>query len=344
MPVPNAASIVDNNAAKWSDASFALLFKDTTWPNANIVTTANFLVPSSVPCSVNDVLYAAVTCVFANYTTVNQVKTYFNTSPTRTWNASGVVSCNAPKKADLITVSLHEFGHWFNLVDNPTGHPEAVMTYNCGTAKQSLLEDDKQGVHQMYGPFDQWETTNMQGEINRATYNPVNVVGYNNSSSPPPERYPVTGENGVPVMSGAKYDHIAGYARTSSANVYFTIAHDEQDSAPNKTYFTIQPHMMLVWDQYNYQQSSISVDFAMTDETRLQFSGLTDQNGVGLSPKSRYTYGIGLWRTFYVDLTPLAGKKIRRWMYGYDNALTGQTGKFRAYFDNLRIEYGSSGT
>jgi len=100
--------------------------------------------------------------------------------------------------------------------------------------------------------------------------------------------------------------------------------------------------MCLVWDQYNYQQSTASVDFAMTDETRLQFTGLTDQSGVGLSPKYRYVYAARVWHTFRVNLSPLAGKKVRRWMYGYDNSLTGQTGQFRVYFENLRIEEGTN--
>lgn len=336
MPVTNATSIVVNNTFKWDNASLLEFYNASNWPNGNTITTANFQNPQTVPCPVTDTLIAA-TCLNANPTTITRVRTYFNTSPTITWNGNGLMSCS-PRKADLSTVTLHELGHWLNLADGPSGHPEAVMNYQCGVAKQVLPEDDKRGVHQLYGPFDSWETTALQGEINRITYGPYNVAGYNNSSLLP-ERYPVSPEYGVPLISGAKYDHIAGYAKTGAASVYFTIAHDEQDSATNKTYFTIRPNMYLVWDQYNYQQSSVSVDFAMTDETRLQNSSLTDQNGKLLAPKYRHVYATGVWHTFEVNLTSLAGKKVRRWMYGYDNSLTGLTGNFRTYFDNLRIEY-----
>jgi len=84
---------------------------------------------------------------------------------------------------------------------------------------------------------------------------------------------------------------------------------NKKDTSSSKTYFTIQNGMCLVWDQYNYQQSTASVDFAMTDETRLQFSGLVDSNGIGLSPKYRGVYATGVWHSFSVDLSPLAGKK-----------------------------------
>ncbi len=341
LGVSSAISVIDNNAVKWTNASLAYYQKVSTWPNGNIVTTANFRTVTPCP-TVNDTWYS-VNCTYASAGRLTATKIYFNTSPTYTWNSSGTMDCTAtPKKADFVTTSLHEMGHSLKLKDSPAGHTEAVMYFNRCVAKQSLAEDDKQGAHQMYGPWDGWEVQSMQGELNRVTYAPVNVVGYNNLNSSLPERYPVSAEFGVPLISGARYDHIAGYARTNSANVYFTVAHDEKDTSSSKTYFTIQSGMCLVWDQYNYQQSTASVDFAMTDETRLQFTGLTDQSGVGLSPKYRYVYATRVWHTFRVNLSPLAGKKVRRWMYGYDNSLTGQTGQFRVYFENLRIEEGTN--
>ena len=79
------------------------------------------------------------------------------------WNTSGLMSntltydstCSCyRKKADFLTVLLHELGHIWTLA-HPT--PTTPGMYAGWTTKSVLTEDDKRGATQFYGPHTGWE-------------------------------------------------------------------------------------------------------------------------------------------------------------------------------------------
>ena len=82
----------------------------------------------------------------------------------------------------------------------------------------------------------------------------------------------------------------------------------------------------------------MAIDIQFTDGTTLRDSGLKDQNNICVHPACRWVYPTGSWNYFLVDLTPLAGKKIRDILVAYDNGNSNETGQFRAYFDTLVIK------
>src|SRR5688500_13480727 len=98
---------------------------------------------------------------------------------------------------------------------------------------------------------------------------------------------------------------------------------------------SLPSEMKLKWLQYNYQQSTMSLDLEMTDGTTLRGSGLRDQNGLTVHPAGRGAVPTRQWLYFEVDLSPLAGKTIRKYMVAYDNGNNGRTGQFRSYFDDI---------
>lgn len=73
-------------------------------------------------------------------------RTRFDDDPT--WTTTGATNC-AANIMNVKTIALHEFGHWVEL-NHPSGHPEAVMSFDC-TDKQALLQDDRDGVQYQYG-------------------------------------------------------------------------------------------------------------------------------------------------------------------------------------------------
>jgi hypothetical protein len=311
----------------------------TTNPNPG-VTTHDFRLhnPCRAPGTPPDDSKPATSCLFANDTDMFNVVTYYNTSGTYPY----VINSSPPSgKYDVQQIATHEFGHWLRLQDNPPGQPSAVMT----TARNRYLqEDDKTGAIQLYGPFTGWESDQAQGLRDRSTYsNQTNVVGYSGSVGTAPEFIGTTywSADGVSVRSGLRYAQYSGYALAPNTSWWNnTIFHDETD--PNfgsNNYLTIVNGMKLEWDQFNFQQRTVSIDFAMTDESKLSESNLIDTNGIRVSPAYRGTYSTGTWHHITVDLSPLQGKVIRRWMIGYNNLFSGNTGKFRTYIDNLKVTY-----
>lgn len=304
----------------------------TLTPNPG-VTAAN--ISLSDPCNPGtpQPSYIAVTCLFASPSEMSNAVLYFNTA--KTWvNTLGGTW-------DVQSTALHEFGHFLSLNDDPPGQPDAVMTE---AIRRTLHEDDMQGAIQIYGPYTGWEGNQAQGIRDRPTYaDMTGVVGYSQAAGSEPEIIATTQDpaTGVVPKNGTRYAKFEGYAQGPSVAWYNTLFHDETD--PNQTlgnYLTIVPGMTLEWDQYNYQQSTISIDFAMTDETRLSTSNnIVDANGISVHPASRGGYTTGIWHHITVDLSPLTGKVIRRWMLGYDNSVSGQFGPFRVYFDNLKVTY-----
>lgn len=340
LGVSGSDNLIKEAAARWNQASwFRLNFGSPYNSNGNTFSTANFQQVN--PCtgqSPGDDSQYAVNCLFANPATISRTTSWFNVSPSITWNATGSTNCNSnPRTGSVLAMALHEFGHWYNLKDRPENHPEAVMWFNC-TTRLFLAEDDKHGATLIYGPWSSWENGQATGEINRNVYR-RNVVGYFGNMNPPPELGPRRAEMGVPVQSGQWYELMAGTAQSAYSYAYFDLFTWLNDSSATQNYVQIKPGMKLVWLQYNLQQRTMSVDFEMTDGTTLRDSGLRDQNGIHSHPAARGVYPIGQWLYFEVDLSPLAGKTIRRYMIGYDNGNNGIIGQFRAYFDDIQLRY-----
>ena len=197
----------------------------------------------------------------------------------------------------------------------------------------------------MYGPWTGWEIVNGQsvhaeGRRNNAFYPFFNVAGYYNSGSPPPELGP-TYQEVVPVVSGVRYLRMAGYSQQNYSYAYFNLFTVNDNHGPNigNPYkVRIRSGMRLVYRQYNYQQSTMGLDFVTeTGATLRDCQSCVDQNGIRAHPAARGVYGTGYWIYTNIDLTPLAGQLIDHFLVAYDNGNNGVTGQFRGYFDDVRI-------
>ncbi|RIK41543.1 MAG: hypothetical protein DCC58_12330 [Chloroflexi bacterium] len=99
--------------------------------------------------------------------------------------------------------------------------------------------------------------------------------------------------------------------------------------------------MKLRWLQYNGVQCTAIVDIEFTDGTRLSSSSATDTAGVSINPKNRTcnTYGTGFWFYVEVNLSQFAGKRIKRWLFTYDNSVSNIKGNWRIYFDDPNLGF-----
>lgn len=344
LGVADSIGAINAASASWNGASaFRLGSTGPYNPNGNTISAANFRsIDPCRPTGPPDDTPAAVTCIYANPNVIYRATMWFNVSGTYAWNTNGTITTN---RRDVQTTATHEFGHWYKLDDNPPGHPEAIMT---NAASRVLAEDDKQGATQMYGPWTGFERGQVRGEVNRIARHlsngqemRSNVAGY--SGALPPELGPRGTEFGVPQWAGVNYEMMAGRSQAPNSYVYFTLFTSENDSTVMpQNYVTIQSGMKLVWAQRNYQQKTMSVDFEMTDGSTLRGSGLTDQYGIRVHPAYRGSYNTGQWYCFKVNLTPLAGKTIRRFLIGYDNGNNYNIGPFRGYFDSVQLRYPGS--
>jgi hypothetical protein len=135
----------------------------------------------------------------------------------------------------------------------------------------------------------------------------------------------------------------ADYNGTSPNYAYMPFATSSQDSLTNgglnkcgdPCYLKITSGMHLTWEQYNALQCKVTVDLEFSDGTTLRDSGLLDTEGHSVHPQNRPCY-LG-WHTVTIDLSPLAGKTVRRILLAYDNP--SGFGKWRSYFDDLYISY-----
>lgn len=100
-------------------------------------------------------------------------------------------------------------------------------------------------------------------------------------------------------------------------------------------YLKVRSGMVLTWEQYNVTQCTVSVDIEFSDGTTLRDSGLTDSDGYDVHPQYRPCYSG--WHTVSINLSPLAGKTIRRILIAYDNPNGSST--WRSYVDDLKITY-----
>lgn len=318
-------------ANQWNKTSRLRLIRSNN--SSNFITARNF--QDAPPCNSGD-NYKAVVCVYVNPTdpnTLRRTEMYFNNSNTKTWNVSSVQDCSTfPERHDVRAIALHELGHFFYLQDYPlTATADAVMDFDCTIFKPTLRPDDIEGATQMYGPQTGFETGQLAGRINK-TAHPLNTVGRMLG--------PTTSQNGVQVFSGSYYNRLGGTATAPYSYAYMTLTSSAYDITPQAAhYLKIQPGMKLKWRQYNYQQSTMSVDATTTDGRELRNSNLVDRNGVSIHPAARGGYPTGVWLYFEVDLTPLAGAYIADWMIAYDNGNNGITGPFRGYFDSLEVGF-----
>lgn len=340
LGINNSAGIIQSASIKWSKASeFRLIRSNDPYDAAlpTTVSTANFRLGSPCPDPIpNEMLVPAVVCRSFVQGTMISSKMYFNISPSWTWNSTGTLNCGSmPRKMDLLVAALHEFGHWYNLKDI-TAPQASVMSFDCAAPERELAEDDKRGATQLYGPRTSWEPAEAIGGVNTLTLR-LNVRGYFNSTTPPPELGPRRREMNVTPIHGSWYEMMAGYATMARSYAYFQWFTYGDDTGPTQHYYKIRPNTKLRWYQYNFQQSTMGLDFVMSDGTTLRDSGLRDQNNVRVHPAARGVYPMGEWRYVEIDLTPLAGKTITHWMIAYDNGGNGIRGPFRAYFDHVAI-------
>lgn len=328
-----------NAVPQWNNTRFGLTRTAPFTRSGNYITSANFQTDNLGRCGymsgVDD--SPAATCIwpppYQAYPNIETAEQFFNSSPSYAWNTSGTFceSCY-PRQVDVLTVGVHELGHWLSL-DHDGSHPEAVM-YPDYTNKQYLRQDDLSGATQIYGPRTGWETGSAIGDVNTMAYG-KDVSGYGISY---PELGPRTAEFNV-TPYGNVMDVLAGNSTSAYSYAYMRLFSSANDNGFQGNWLDIKPGMKLKWLQYNYQQRSMSIDFRMTDGSTLRDSGLVDQNGVRVHPALRYNYPARQWLYFEVDLTPLAGKRINEWYIAYDNSQTQWAYLFRAYFDNVRVEY-----
>lgn len=283
------------------------------------------------------------------------ISVYLNSDSQYAWNTSGLhdtLSSNwniwcfcYPEYVDFSEILLHEIGHVFGL-----GHPSNSSTsvMNSSGAEpftQTLTEDDRRGVTQIYGPLTGFETSYTLNWFLGYTYANTlgleNVPAYGNGVTSP-QLVRVSAESVAPYnvipYRGSRQLKLYGVANSNYSYVYMKLFRATDDEAgSNSRHLTITNGMTLSWRQFNHAQARISVDIDFADGTTLRDSGLKDQNNITVHPAGRGVYGTGLWRYFTVNLSPLAGKRVKDILIAYDNGNNGVTGVVRAYFDNIEI-------
>lgn len=175
--------------------------------------------------------------------------------------------------------------------------------------------------------------------------------------------------------SGGRYMRFRGCSRTlpGSEYAYMTLAwaaHDSagQDSGDSPCFdiweyacaLEITPGLTLSWWQYNKTpgsgyaaQCTAGIDLELLTPSgtvttlRDMISPATgtwvkDTNGIRAHPASRLCDAAGQnwrdrWYRVNIDLDQLVGYKILRYMVAYDNGATNSGGKWRIYFDDLKI-------
>lgn len=282
------------------------------------------------------------------------VSVYLNSHSSYEWNTAGQMAIQSPNwnpwcfcypiKIDFLSVVLHEIGHVMGL--DHSNSSTAVMRAGWHL-DQTLTQDDKRGVTQIYGPYTDFEAGYalnwFPGYVYTDTFGLENVPAYGSGVSYP-QLTRVGNETISPytvnAYSGNKQIKLYGVANNNYSYAYmklFSASDDELGS--NLRHLTIKNGMTLSWYQFNHTQGRMSIDIDFTDGSTLRGSGLTDQYYITVHPAGRGVYSPGSWRYFTVNLSSLAGKTIRDVLIAYDNGNNGVKGDFRAYFDNIQINY-----
>ena len=221
------------------------------------------------------------------------------------------------------------------------------MCFQGNLAQRELYEDDKQRVVQLYGPMTDWEEYRYQARGD------VDTPAYTRAASGL-QLGPTGQEFGVTPTGGIRQERFAGNGDTTYSFAYMRLFTAEQEAANTiAPYLQLTSGMQLHWRQYNYRQETIALDMEFMDGSTLRDSFVTD-NGqprhlrdnycISVHPAERdhdcngqYVSTESRWFEYIVDLSPLAGKKVKRIFIAYDNGNTHITGPFRAYFDDLYL-------
>jgi hypothetical protein len=272
--------------------------------------------------------------------TLNKANIVLNTQ--LAWHVNG----NDP---DVYEVTVHEFGHVLGLYDFPDENwpndaQDSPMWYS-GQKKLPYI-DDKEATTMLYGIWTQFEVSQFLGLNNALPFYQQSVHSYSNCAT----GYPDYWTYDPPVLSpnGGRAMRFSGCAVGNGASpnfAYMPIAVAEHDGTAlynpqvpacgNPCYLQVRNGLTLKWEQYNTSTCTVSIDLEFSDGTTLRDSGLVDNFGVNVHPSQRTCFAA--WRSISVDLSPLAGKTIKRWLIAYDNP--NASGTWRSYIDNLRVNY-----
>jgi alpha-tubulin suppressor-like RCC1 family protein len=297
-----------------------------------------------------------------------QTRIRLNSTERYIWNLNGRMDTivGIIEYKDVLTQILHEMVHLAGL-GHECGMGLGSVTCSTNEVKQTLFEDDKQGLIQLYGPKTGWEESRYEarGLQNTPAFARWNTAGH--------------GGNGLPQLGPVSYDgggtgkpytdlgdinqrklRFEGSSQQPQAHAYMTLFTWQQDiQGLNRmhSYLRIMPGMKLSWFQYNQRQETISLDLEFSYANRpfeirtmrdFKFGDddqpLRDNYCISVHPAERDLDCMrrrvsteGKWVYYEVDLTPLTGAYIRRILVAYDNTQNGTVDNFRAYFDDLRL-------
>jgi len=353
--VQNAADEIAYAAIQWSQPTPFRIVRALAWDSNHPNAISTFDLSQGRPCGgddVNDDLWAVTCWEFSPEGRLTRGRFFFNNSRQRRWNTRGIHN-NAvnPIDADVRTVALHEMGHTPGLdhdCNHNPGTTPAVMCFQGNVAQREIYEDDKQGMVQLYGPVTDWEENFQQARGD------VNAPAYTRTASTL-QLGPTGNELGVSPTGGSRQERFVGTADTPYSFAYMRLFTSEQGvNVPvPPPYVKITNGMQLHWRQFNYRQQTIALDMEFTDGSTLRDSFVND-NGqprhlrdnycISVHPAEReydcfgrYVSTENRWVEYIVDLSPLAGRTIKRIFIVYDNGQSHLTGPFRAYFADLYL-------
>jgi hypothetical protein len=351
----NVVSAIDNAAQNyWNQMSAFTLYKTTSSPYTVYGHDLGF--------SSAGITYAKTIETYTSGTkTIIKAETEMNDNVNVHWNTNGTTGCHTTYcDQDVFKAMLHEFGHWQSLEDSPH------YTWNCWECEQAVMWstqaynnltiDDKEAATMENGLWTEFESNQFLGLSPNIPAAPASgVSSFANCSTGGPDYWTYNGgTDGVPSSpTGGRFMRFEGCS-VSGGYAYMTIASQDQDNVgendetnpPTQVnqcgapcYFKIGTGTTIGWYQYNVGHCVASLDLEFTDGTTLRDSGLTDQNGVSVHPAQRPCtyYGKGNWFYVSINLSPLAGKTVKRWMVGYDETQYGGSGTWQVYFDDVRV-------
>ena len=145
-PFPSSTpSLANTAAARWSQGSTGIPFTIKNFNGQIGPTRMRYSSGNFASLGLPDLPGANALTFTSSGTNLSGSLLRLNT--TWSWNTSCTLD-QATKKADVLTVLLHESGHSVRLLHD-SSHPEAVM-WSDGTCKQTLRTDDKNGIDALY--------------------------------------------------------------------------------------------------------------------------------------------------------------------------------------------------